>query len=409
MGYVLRLKRNQLVGGNNNDEIYPITATNAVYREGGKNLEEILNELGNSANGKKVTSVSYSKQDNSMQVNYSNGDVNNYTLPNCVEAVTFDSEQLIFTKIDGTETTVTIPKPITIIDKDATLNYSQRTNIATIGGTDIHVTLPDKPTYDVKIEFYDISVSNELEFFRAVAISWGYPVSNISRITNCSNTSLVTSLYSGGTAINVRIHLTADISIESCHTYNLQYCQTINGNSYKISFKNTITLKGRGCNFEKVKFSFNCSGSVYAFSMDSDLGAHSKYYFNMCQFAGCMMYPYSGNNTGFVKFAAKNSSTSNSLYLTACSFNANNDIRGDDTATESSVVSIKWLGTIGAAFVYIISNVSLPYNVGSGTNTNKFKIEGTSGNPTAGGAVIRSKSANVTVTGFTGTFDNIES
>lgn len=80
MGYVVRLKRNQLVGGNNNDEIYPITSTNAIYREGGKNLEDILDELGNDVNSKKVTSVTYSEQDNSIQVKYSNGDVNNYTL-----------------------------------------------------------------------------------------------------------------------------------------------------------------------------------------------------------------------------------------------------------------------------------------------------------------------------------------
>lgn len=79
MGYVLRLKRNQLVGGNNNDEIYPITSTNAVYR-GGKNLEDILDELGRDVDSKKVTSVTYSEQDNSIQVKYSNGDINNYTL-----------------------------------------------------------------------------------------------------------------------------------------------------------------------------------------------------------------------------------------------------------------------------------------------------------------------------------------
>lgn len=419
MGYILRLKRNQLVGGNNNDEIYPITSTNAVYREGGKNLEDILAELGNSINGKRVINVTYSEQDNSIQVTYSNGDTNNYVLPNCVKTVTLDSEQLIFTKIDGTETTVTIPKSVTVDDKDAILNYSQKTTIANIGGTDIHVTLPDKPTYDIKIEFYDISVSSELEFFRAVAISWGYPINNIDNIKNCTNSNLVTSLYKyiedgklkTANAVNIRIHLTADITLSTCYTYNLQYCQTINGNSFKIKFSNTITLKGRGCNFEKVKFSFNINGSnnVYAFSVDSDSGAHSKYYFDMCQFAGCMTSPQNGNSAGFVKFSSKDNGTTNSLYLTACSFNANNDIKTTATATENSAVNIEWSGAIGAAFVYIISNVSLPYDKGSKTNTNKFNIIGTAGYPSSGGTAIHSTSANVTVTGFTKQFDIIKS
>lgn len=71
MGYVVRLKRNQLVGGNNNDEIYPITATNAVYR-GGKNLENILDELGKEVDGKKVIDVT--KDNNTITVKYSNGE-----------------------------------------------------------------------------------------------------------------------------------------------------------------------------------------------------------------------------------------------------------------------------------------------------------------------------------------------
>lgn len=84
MGYVLRLKRNQLVGGNNNDEIYPITATNAVYREGGKNLEDILTELGGAINRRTVVSFSYEETPNSgdikgrLTVTYSTGDTESF-------------------------------------------------------------------------------------------------------------------------------------------------------------------------------------------------------------------------------------------------------------------------------------------------------------------------------------------
>ena len=46
MGKVVRLKENQLVGGNSETPVYPITATNAVYREGSnKTLESILDDL----------------------------------------------------------------------------------------------------------------------------------------------------------------------------------------------------------------------------------------------------------------------------------------------------------------------------------------------------------------------------
>lgn len=108
MGYVVRLKRNQLVGGNNNDEIYPITSTNAVYR-GGKNLEDILDEIGREIDGKKVTNVSYNKSTNSIKVSYSNGDVDDYTLIDCVKDVSFNNSTLVFTKTDGTVTSVNIP------------------------------------------------------------------------------------------------------------------------------------------------------------------------------------------------------------------------------------------------------------------------------------------------------------
>lgn len=108
MGYVVRLKRNQLVGGNNNDEIYPITSTNAVYR-GGKNLEDILDELGKDIDSKKVIEVSYNGSTNSIKVSYSNGDVSNYTLTDCIKDVSFNNSTLTFTKTDGTVTSVNIP------------------------------------------------------------------------------------------------------------------------------------------------------------------------------------------------------------------------------------------------------------------------------------------------------------
>lgn len=58
MGFVRRLNSKELVGDPcSGAEVYPITATNAVYREGGENLESILTRLGNNADRKVVQNV----------------------------------------------------------------------------------------------------------------------------------------------------------------------------------------------------------------------------------------------------------------------------------------------------------------------------------------------------------------
>ena len=61
MGFVRRLNSRDLVNDPcNGAEVYPITATNAVYREGsGENLEDILTRLGNQSDRKVVQDISY--------------------------------------------------------------------------------------------------------------------------------------------------------------------------------------------------------------------------------------------------------------------------------------------------------------------------------------------------------------
>ena len=151
MGYVLRLKRNQLVGGNNNDEIYPITSTNAVYR-GGKNLEDILDELGKDIDSKKVTSVTYSEQDNSIQVKYSNGDVNNYTLniqePNNGKLTLKKGNNVVeFTANSAEDKSVTIPN---VSVNNATGEYPKYPGSVTVDGYKLNLrALRIIPTFGV--------------------------------------------------------------------------------------------------------------------------------------------------------------------------------------------------------------------------------------------------------------------
>lgn len=73
MGWIKRLKQNELVGGTGTDDVYPITSTGAVIQPGtNKTAEELLAELGNGLNSKKVVDVS--KESDNLIINYSNGD-----------------------------------------------------------------------------------------------------------------------------------------------------------------------------------------------------------------------------------------------------------------------------------------------------------------------------------------------
>lgn len=80
MGFVMRLNSRDLVNDpKNGAEVYPITATNAVFREGGESLESILTRLGNNADRKVINDISL--LNNGLDIDYTNGDSNRIVLP----------------------------------------------------------------------------------------------------------------------------------------------------------------------------------------------------------------------------------------------------------------------------------------------------------------------------------------
>ena len=48
MARIKKILENNLVGGNSNTEVYPVTSTRAIYNQEGIQLDEILNNLENS-------------------------------------------------------------------------------------------------------------------------------------------------------------------------------------------------------------------------------------------------------------------------------------------------------------------------------------------------------------------------
>jgi len=88
MGFVRRLNSKELVGDPcSGAEVYPITATNAVYREGGENLEDILSRLGNQADRKVVQDISYISNTNKLHKEFTDNTTEDITLQNFVKDV----------------------------------------------------------------------------------------------------------------------------------------------------------------------------------------------------------------------------------------------------------------------------------------------------------------------------------
>lgn len=99
MGFVMRLNSRDLVNDpKNGAEVYPITATNAVYRAGtDKNLEQILSELSNSADRKVVQDISYVSNSNKLHKEFTDNTTEDITLPNWIKNVTVTNSGRTYT------------------------------------------------------------------------------------------------------------------------------------------------------------------------------------------------------------------------------------------------------------------------------------------------------------------------
>lgn len=161
MGFVRRLNSKELVGDPcAGAEVYPITATNAVYREGsGENLETILSRLGNSADRKVVQDISYESTGNKLHKEFTDNTTEDITLPNWIKNVTVTNSgrtyTITVTPTTGSTSVYTIELPNVTTSGSGNglsdISYNSSTNTITATKTTFLTEHQQIPVTDVKV------------------------------------------------------------------------------------------------------------------------------------------------------------------------------------------------------------------------------------------------------------------
>lgn len=161
MGFVMRLNSRDLVNDpKNGAEVYPITATNAVYRAGtDKNLEQILSELSNNADRKVIQDLEYLSNTNTLQISYTDNTTDNIQLSNLIKnvAVTRNNRTytITVTPTTGSASTYTIELPNVTTSGSGNglsdISYDSSTNTITATKTTFLTEHQQIPVTDVKV------------------------------------------------------------------------------------------------------------------------------------------------------------------------------------------------------------------------------------------------------------------
>lgn len=251
---------------------------------------------------------------------------------------------------------------IQVTDNNATLAYGQTSTIASIQNIPIRVTLPEKPEYEgIDIEFYDITAKNELDFFKAVAISRGYPINRTNEITAITddNKSYVTTGYAIDgvvTPVQVRVHFASDITLTNCLDYNLSTV-TVNGNDYSLKYTDTLKFRGRSCKFNNTRLEvMGEDKSDYLITFYGDSGVHNKYTFDKCQFNGSVKQS-SGRSNDFIKVNGTSNSTSCTIYFYFCTWVTNSGTGDNSALVSGGKININFASPIGSPNLKILSNL----------------------------------------------------
>ena len=262
MGYIKRLKENELVGGTSETFVYPITASTAVYHDG-RPLDEVITDM-NVSNLPPVvnnldTTLAYGERSVVAMIDETEITVTMPSEPEIPEPEPISVVQVnpnlefgetrTIAQVDGNNIDVTLPtlpaaENVEVEDKNVVLQYNTTSTIAKIGDTDIHVTLPEAPSTDIAIDAVDIDV-----------YTWG----TNDEYTNWSMKEKPSEGYSflyavgmsnrhNGTGVFTRIHFRADFSIEtdfeSSESAALKYLDTSNceiyGHSHTLYMYRTV-------------------------------------------------------------------------------------------------------------------------------------------------------------------------
>lgn len=229
MGYIKRLKDNELVGGTSETFVYPITATTAVYHDG-EPLSDVItrmdvNNMPPLISNEDVT-LQYGEKSTIAYINEQEITVTmppepEIPEPDPVNIVNYNpqlefGQQAVVGQIEGTDLTVRMPsapqsESVSVENKNANLQYGSTATIATIDGIDINVSLPEPPPSEVSVDAIDIDV-----------FSWGTndeynnwslkekPAGGYSFLY-----ALGLSLHYNGNGVFTRIHLRGDFDVNT--------------------------------------------------------------------------------------------------------------------------------------------------------------------------------------------------
>ena len=256
MGWIIRLKRKQLVGGTGEDDVYPITSTGAVYNEAGKDLDTILRELQEAQYTKVLQEVA--KNGNTLLFSYTDATTKGIQLPNAFTDVDLtkngDDNTITFTFADGTNKSITITAPE---QKQADWNETNPNDPAFI---------KNKPTIEDRVQSdwnqIDTNAADYIKNKPAIPVidavdidvtSWGteddlnYWKSNLDVTPNKKSLlyAVGMSLYYHGTGVYTRIHIKQDFGITTETPIDTSNCEIL-GHSRTLKMdSNPINLTGR--------------------------------------------------------------------------------------------------------------------------------------------------------------------
>ena len=229
MGYIKRLKDNELVGGTSETFVYPITATTAVYHDG-EPLSDVItridvNNMPPLISNEDVT-LQYGEKSTIAYINEQEITVTmppepEIPEPDPVNVVNYNpqlefGQQATIGQIEGTDLTVKMPsapqsESVSVENKNANLQYGSTATIATIDGIDINVSLPEPPASEVSVDAIDIDVFSwgTLDDY----VNWSLkerPANGYSFLY-----AVGLSLHYGGSGVFTRIHFRADFNVET--------------------------------------------------------------------------------------------------------------------------------------------------------------------------------------------------
>ena len=437
MGFVKRLNSKELVGDPcAGAEVYPITATNAVYREGGENLEDILSRLGNQVDRNVIQDISYISTSNKLHKEFTNGNTEDITLPNWIKNVTVTNSDRTYT-ITVTPTTgnastyqITLPEieyPVTDVkinnssivsnkvanivtnspydastNKIATMNdlstnsnqkisaknsssqlvsFGENATIELIAGDNVGI-LPDTTNNTITISSdketlscYDFTVTSWNGFKKAVARSLGWSDSDISS-GDLEYMCSTKNPNANGTL--TRIHFGSNFGSGSeVPKLNLSYA-TVYGYDYNLKLY-TLQINSPTCTFNRVKFWFAAVGNNtppdrIQIKTPQTGYTHYKYNFEDCQFN---RVSYRNGVSSFIKVDSITESDTVSLKLKYSMFGCEGEVPASATSNYADIIFLNPSGGAtnnGTANVILISTISPDFSLDSNT-FNKFHVD----------------------------------